>query len=223
VTKFAEVCAATHYSFLRSASSPTDMVMQAMALGMTGIGIADRNNVAGVVRAHAALRRVREDAAEEGLELPDFRLIVGARLAFIDDTPDIFAYPMNRKGWGRLTRLLSTGNLRAEKGDCHLTLNDLLQFHEDIQCIAIAKPDELALLQPLVDVAADRLWVGATMPRGGADRRFLVRLKKATDKMSLPLLATNAPFFAGPEQRPSRKKQPLQKEASCSPKMRKAI
>ena len=52
MTAFAELCAATHYSFLRAASSPADMVIQAMAMGMNGIGIADRNNVGGVVRAH---------------------------------------------------------------------------------------------------------------------------------------------------------------------------
>ncbi|NRD89907.1 hypothetical protein C8024_11250 [Sphingopyxis sp. BSNA05] len=118
MTIFAELAASTHYSFLRGASSPADMVIQAMSLGMTGIGIADRNSVAGVVRAHAALRRAREDAAEEGLTLPDFRLIVGSRLVFADETPEVIVYPRNRRGWGRLTRLLSTGNLRAEKGAC---------------------------------------------------------------------------------------------------------
>ena len=120
MTSFAELAAATHYSFLRGASSPADMVMQAMALGMTGIGIADCNSVAGVVRAHASLRRAHEDAAEEGLTLPDFKLIVGSRLVFADATPEIIVYPLGRRGWGRLTRLLSTGNLRAEKGECFL-------------------------------------------------------------------------------------------------------
>ena len=116
MSEFAELAASTHYSFLRGASSPADMVMQAMSLGMTGIGIADRNSVAGVVRAHATLRRAHEEAAEEGLVLPDFKLIVGSRLVFADDTPEVIVYPLGRRGWGRLTRLLSTGNLRAEKG-----------------------------------------------------------------------------------------------------------
>jgi error-prone DNA polymerase len=53
------------------------MVAQA-ALGLAGIGIADRNTVAGVVRAHVALKGLREShAAPEG-----FRLVVGARLVF---------------------------------------------------------------------------------------------------------------------------------------------
>lgn len=199
---FAELVAATHYSFLRGASSPADMVLHAMNLGMSGIGIADRNSVGGVVRAHVALRQAREDAAEEGLELPPFHLIVGARLCFVDEMPDIIAYPVNRKGWGRLTRLLSIGNLRTEKGACHLMLGDLLGFHEDMQFIAMAGEDELKLLQPLMDVAHDQLWAGVTMPRDGADRRYLERLQKEAVRLGLPLLATNAPLFASTEQRP---------------------
>ena len=40
---FAELIAATNYSFLRGASHPAEMVARALELGMTGIGIADRN------------------------------------------------------------------------------------------------------------------------------------------------------------------------------------
>jgi len=46
---YAEPVAATNYSFLRGASHPAEMVTRAAALGMNGIGIADRNTVAGVV------------------------------------------------------------------------------------------------------------------------------------------------------------------------------
>ena len=57
---FAELVAATNYSFLRGASHPSDMVGEAIRLKMRGIGIADRNTVAGVVRAHVALKQARE-------------------------------------------------------------------------------------------------------------------------------------------------------------------
>ncbi|MFX4489893.1 hypothetical protein ABTA82_19785, partial [Acinetobacter baumannii] len=85
-----------------------------------GIGIADRNTVAGVVRAHVAWRDAQELAAAEGLAVPPFRLVVGARLGFADGTPDVLAYPATRHGWGRLTRLLTTGNRRVKKGECLL-------------------------------------------------------------------------------------------------------
>ncbi len=67
VSPFAEPVAATHFSFLRGASPGPHMVLTALLLGYSGIGIADRNTVAGVVRAWAALKQLRED----GLPAPD--------------------------------------------------------------------------------------------------------------------------------------------------------
>ena len=61
----------------------------------------------------------------------------GARLVFADGTPDILAYPRDRPAWGRLCRLLTRGNLRAEKGDCILTLDDLLDHHQGLELIAM--------------------------------------------------------------------------------------
>jgi len=153
---FAELVAATNYSFLYGASHAADMVGQAIALGFKAIGIADRNSVAGVVRAYVARRDAPEDARNALIEArkkqgenpelteeerlgcePDLRLIVGARLVFSDDTPDIIAYPTTRKGWGRLTRLLTAGNMRAVKGDCILYFSDLLEYLEDLLLIVM--------------------------------------------------------------------------------------
>ncbi len=137
MTRFAELIAATNYSFLRGASHPCDMVAEAIRLGMAGVGIADHNTVAGVVRAWSALRDAREQAKEELGEDIDFKLIVGARLVFADGTPDIVAYPATRKGWGRLTRLLTLGNLRAVKGGCILRFDDLIEYLEDLMLIVL--------------------------------------------------------------------------------------
>ncbi|ASK89429.1 error-prone DNA polymerase [Sphingorhabdus sp. SMR4y] len=245
MTTFAELAASTHYSFLRGASSPADMVLQAMALGMTGIGIADRNSVAGVVRAHAALRRAHEDAAEEGLVLPDFKLIVGSRLVFADETPEVIVYPRNRRGWGRLTRLLSTGNLRAEKGDCFLYAADLLKWCDEDWALIIlpeapasgrgtvsqsaatadgggAAGGRVSAKRPLhhpsdgppphaahgedifgqLRSRTPHIWLGAAMPRSGPDKRYLARLHGLSQATGIPLIATNDPLYATPEQRP---------------------
>ena len=134
---FAELVAATNFSFLRGASHAQDMVGEAVALGMKGIGIADRNTVAGVVRAHVALKAARQKLVEETGADIDFRLVVGARLVFSDGTPDIVAYPATRKGWGRLTRLLTTGNMRAVKGDCILRFGDLVAHLDDLLLIVL--------------------------------------------------------------------------------------
>ena len=55
MSAYAEVAVTTNYSFLRGASHPKELVQTAAELGLTAIGIADRNTLAGVVRAYAAL------------------------------------------------------------------------------------------------------------------------------------------------------------------------
>ena len=208
---FAELVAASNYSFLRGASHPADMVWRAALLGMSGIGIADRNSVAGVVRAHVAWREVRA-------QMPDFRLVVGARLVFADDTPDIVAYPMTRHGWGRLTRLLTLGNRRAVKGDCILHFDDLLEHADEIAFIALplrtfassresdknshakAQRREEEYLWQLKS-KTPHLWLGATMPRSGSDARKLAELAELSDTTGIPLLATNDALYATPEVR----------------------
>jgi error-prone DNA polymerase len=189
---FAEPIAATAFSFLRGASQPAEMVAQAHALGMPGMGIADRNTVAGVVRAHSAW-------GEIGGAKGDFRLIVGARLVFANTTPDIIAYPQTRTGWGRLTRLLSLGNRRTQKGDCELYLADLLDHAQDMALIAMGGDTEL--LHTLRTVTP-HLWLAASMPRAGHDARRLAEAMAMSAATGVPLIATNDPLYASADCRP---------------------
>jgi len=136
---YAELAVTTHFSFLRGASSPEDLVRQAMTLGLSGIGIADRNSVAGVVRAYGALEQFNEHLRDEMPDgaLSSFKLAVGARLCFADGTPDILAYPQNRAAWGRLTRLLTVGKSRGEKAECILFFEDLLEHIAGLNLIVM--------------------------------------------------------------------------------------
>ena len=195
---FAELAAATNYSFLHGASHPSDMVAQALALGHSGIGVADRNTVAGVVRAHVALREAMEQADAAGLSVA-FKLIVGARLVFADDAPDIIAYPINRAGWGRLTRLLTAGNLRAQKGECILYFDDLLQVLSGMALIVTG--DDKAVLDLLQLRNPGQTWLGVTMHRAGRDRRKLAAIQRLSNETGVPLIAVNAPLYALPEDR----------------------
>ena len=197
IPRFAEAVSASAFSFLRGASRPDEMVARAHALGMTGIGIADRNTVAGVVRAHVAWK-------QPGLRDSGFRLIVGARLVFADETPDIVAYPVKRAGWGRLTRLLTAGNRRVAKGECELFLDDLLGHAEGLALIVMptsTKGADAALLGALRS-ATPHLWLGATMPRAGADARELARRMELGALARVPLIATNDALYATPAERP---------------------
>jgi len=125
--RYLEFAVASNFSFLRGASHPEELMLQATHVGLDGIGLCDRNSVAGVVRAHLIKREK---------ELP-LAYHPGARLVFADGTPDILAYPRDRAAWGRLCRLLTRGNLRAKKGSCILYRNDLLDHIEGLELIVM--------------------------------------------------------------------------------------
>ncbi|MCV0416413.1 MAG: error-prone DNA polymerase [Brevundimonas sp.] len=163
MTAYAELAARSNFSFLEGASHPKHLVLSAILRGHTGLGLADRNTLAGVVRAWSALRDFREEGwapekKREGggpgefvwVEDPEFqhidremvkaranafKLILGARLRFNDGTPDILAYPEDRQGWAGLCRLLTLGNRRAKKGQCEIGLPDLLRAPEGLLLI----------------------------------------------------------------------------------------
>lgn len=202
MTDFAELIAATNYSFLRGASHPSDMVGQALALGYAGIGIADRNTVAGVVRAWAALRNANAEAQQKFDHDTEFKLVVGARLVFCDGTPDIVAYPANRSGWGNLCRMLTEGNRSAPKGECRLTFDHLIRFRENLLLIAMAEPEHEDILRRLLWRVRGSFWLGATMSYRGDDRRRLSSQKALADRLGIPLLATNDALYAEANDRP---------------------
>ena len=130
--KYAEIAITTNYSFLRGASHPKEFATAAVLHGLAAIGIADRNTLAGVVRLYDALEQIKAQTKQ-----PMPKLLVGTRLVFVDGTPDILAYPTDRAAYGRLCRLLSEGKLRAPKGECILTLGDLLKWQEGLLLVVM--------------------------------------------------------------------------------------
>jgi error-prone DNA polymerase len=191
---YAELALTSNFSFLRGASHPEEYAVQAAALGLAGIGLADRNSVAGVVRAHSIAKE------------KNVRLAVGTRLVFADGTPDIIAYPRDAAAWGRLTRLLSIGKQRAEKGDCRLGLPDLLERCDGLNLIVMPPSDartlDTALLHRLSEAAPERLWLGANQLYRGDDARRLARLDGLAKAARLPLLANNDVHFHHGGRRP---------------------
>jgi error-prone DNA polymerase len=195
MSAYAELAVTTNFSFLRGASHAEELVDCAQQLGLAGLGIADRNSVAGVVRAHTK-------AKEAGV-----RIAVGARLVFADGTPDILVYPQDRAAWGRLTRLLTLGKRRAEKGDCILGLPDLLDYIQGLNLIVLppARVESAKLadvLTRLAQTTARRsVWLAASLLYRGDDNRRLARLAQIAADARVPLIAVNDVLYHAPERR----------------------
>ncbi|MCF1743799.1 error-prone DNA polymerase [Paradevosia shaoguanensis] len=202
---YAELMVTSNFSFLRGGSHPEELIARAVALGLRGMGLCDRNSLAGVVRAYVALRDLKEDA-EIGGHIADFRYVVGTRLVFTDETADIIAYPSDLAAYGRLTRLLTTGNRRAPKGECHLKFEDLAEFAQGqlfIVQIEEARFEEGAkTLRRLRMLAPDQVWLAAACTYGGTDRARLNRLAHLAARTGVPLIAVNDVLYHDPERRP---------------------
>ncbi len=184
---YAELQVTSNYSFLRGGSHPAELVNQAVELGHRAIALTDRNTLGGVVRAHVAAR----DARKEG---SDIKLLIGSRL-LMQDGFSLLAYPLDIRGYSRLCRLLTRGNLRAPKGQCHLFLRDVFEHSDNLLAIVVPPedPDEdfARHLADCADVFRGRCYLAGSHLYRGDDARRLEQLAQLGRRCSAPLVATN--------------------------------
>ncbi|MGE0650656.1 MAG: error-prone DNA polymerase [Alphaproteobacteria bacterium] len=191
-----ELAVTTNFSFLRGASHPHELVERAAALGYRAIGIADRNTVAGVVRAHVAAKAA------------GIRLVPGCRLVTVDGI-EVLAYPADRAAWGRLCRVLTLGKRRAEKGGCTLTVADLSSLENGFAGIVVPPENfseesvllisKIKLLNTIFDVS---LHVMASPRCDGHDGERLARAVHLADAAGIGLVAAGDVLMHVPERRP---------------------
>ena len=202
--KYAELQVTTNYSFLRGGSHPGELVLQAIALGHNAIGIADRNTLAGVVRAYAAVKEFYGDTA-----IPEedwIKLIVGARLE-TKDGYSLLAYPMDIEGYKRLSRLLTLGNRHpANRRRCDITFDDLAGHAEGLIAVAlpprnVEDPVFHEKLRNLARLFGDRCYLAGTMLFRGNDAERLAYLDNLATQTKSRLVATNDVHYHVPERR----------------------
>ncbi|MFL6753461.1 MAG: error-prone DNA polymerase [Sphingomicrobium sp.] len=189
---YVELGVTSPFSFLRGASDAIELTLTALSQGYDAIGIADRNTLAGVVRMHSAC-----DAA--GL-----KPLIGCRLD-LTDAPSLLAYPIDREGYGRLSRLLSLGKMRADKGECELSLGDVADHSDGIAFIAWPTDDlddferELPRLR---EALTSLRHVAASWLYRGGDSARLERLDRLAKSQGCTILATNDVHYHAPDRRP---------------------
>jgi error-prone DNA polymerase len=195
---YTELQVTTNFSFLRGGSHPEEIVERAAALGYEAVAIADHNTLAGIVRAHVAAKKA------------GIRLIIGCHLELLDGPP-LLAYPTTKDAYARLSGLLSTGNLRAEKGQCHLYRKDVFRYAEGIKFIAIA-PLSLdgsfdfdgafkSALREYGEHLGAALCLGVSRSYQANDNKRMHRLWQLSQSLGIPLAATNDVHYHTPGRR----------------------
>jgi len=220
--KYAELCTTSNFTFLKGASHPEELVARAAAFGLEAIAITDRNTLAGVVRAYAALKELKREADEAikirsqtridpssrqdyGIDTPIVRpvytnlprLIVGTRLMLQDSVVEWLALPTDRPAYSRLTRLLTIGKRRAEKGDCHLLRADLLEWGKGMILIALPQNDPLkrggyATLQQIQTIARrfpGNTFLGTAPRYDGRDKSRIDAMATLAHRAAVPMVA----------------------------------
>jgi DNA-directed DNA polymerase III PolC len=197
---FTELSATSNFTFLTGASHPEDYVLRAAELGFDAVAIADVNSVAGIVRAHTKARELARDGGHK------LRLIPAARIV-VEGGFSVTALPQNRAGWGRLCRLLTEGRRRAPKGQCHLTLQDLLDWGEGLALLI--HPQTVTQAPPVQGGAGAWLTLAHRLTRrfggdcyllmapgyDGQDRARFVALTQLAAELQIPTLASALPLM----------------------------
>lgn len=186
--EYTELQVTSNFSFLRGASHPEELMEYAASLGYRQMAVTDRNTLAGIVRAHVAAKKA------------GIRLIAGCRLELLDG-PSLLAYPTNKTAWSSLCQLLTKGNLRAEKGDCHLYKADVFAHAHGMLFIVIPPgelneqfdlPDSFKTdLQEYRSAFNDQLYLAASRHYNAHDAKYIFRLSQLSKQLHIPLVATN--------------------------------
>jgi len=144
--------------------------------------------------------------------------------------PILCLYPTDRAAYGRLCRIITQGRLRAPKGECRITFDDIVEWNEGL----LVMIDARSLLEPCDDrppgdgrhdgsgipgnrdsiresaariigvyreVFGDRLYLGAGVHGGSDDDRYLASVDALSRATGVPLVATNDAHYHVPQRR----------------------
>ncbi len=175
---YAELHCISNFTFLRGASHPEELAIEAARQGYSALAISDECSLAGVVRAYVAAKT------------QPIKLIVGSEFR-LADAPRVVLLAQNLQGYGDLAQLITTARRRSGKGEYHITRADLQEAGLS-GCLALWLPDEHNTLehgQWLSELFPQRAWIAVELNRGHDDRAVLEQRRQLAAATGLPLTA----------------------------------
>ena len=193
---YAELQVFSHYTFLRGASAPEQLVARAATLGYASIAITDECTLAGVVKAHIA-------AKELGIHL-----VIGSQMTVTpEDGSSPFALIIlatNRNGYGNLSELITVARTRTEKGsylvlprDIASPVGDLVHLRSLPDCQFILAPkynasyDEVERQAAwLIQCVPGRARIALTLHHRAQDDKHRALVSGISEEFGMPIVAT---------------------------------
>ena len=189
---YAALWCKSNYSFLEGASHPEELVSAAYSAGLTSITITDRDGVYGAVRAHV-------EAEKLGMHL-----VVGSQVT-VDDGRQIVLLAEDRTGYTHLTRLLTKGRLRCEKGRSRVSWDEVCDHAPGLVAlwpVQPGRPDADALAGRLHDTFGERLYLPLGRHRLDWEVDAEAALRAFATRHALPLVAVQEVLYHTPARRP---------------------
>ncbi len=196
---YVELHAVSNFSFLRGASHAEELVQRALALGYGGLAITDECSLAGVVRAHLALREARQ-ARQAGADA--FKLLIGSEFQVFEDAQDeapfrLIVLACHRWGYGLLSEFI-TRLRRAAEGKGHARLERPQIRQEALgDCVVLMAPNRHAPADVIEAQArwlkqhfAGRCWLALELHNQLDDAVWLRTLRDVSEACRVPLVAS---------------------------------
>src|SRR5688500_4782051 len=123
---YAELRAASAFSFLDSSSLPEDLIHTAAEKDLPAMALVDTNGVYGAPRFYGAAKKA------------GVRALVGAELVLDGDNGRLTVLVENRAGYKNLCKLITAGAAGREKGKARFTWDLIEQYAEGLHCLTRA-------------------------------------------------------------------------------------
>ena len=218
---YAELHAASSFSFLRGSSQPEDLVARAAALGLPAVALLDRNGVSGAPRFYKAAREAGIRAlvgAEAVIDRPQASAVSRQREerpTLDDQETRVNLLVRSRQGYRNLCRLLTAGALNHPKGEARIDWTLLEEHAAGLHCLAGAEADPVGRalaregleaaghkLERLHAVFPGRLHVELSRHGIRAEEHRNQALVRLADSLRVPVVATGGVRYATAADKP---------------------
>ncbi|WP_374537349.1 error-prone DNA polymerase [Chitinimonas taiwanensis] len=187
--EYAELHCLSNFSFQRGASSAPELVERARTLGYRALAITDECSLAGVVRAHEAVKAAQAEVSQDPSQPAPPALIIGSEFTLQDGLRLVLLAP-DREAYGDLSELITVGRRRADKGSYQLDRADVARLSSRVLALWLPpRAAQLADAHWFAHTFPERAWLAVELFQQADDRQVLSELQALAEAAGLRCVA----------------------------------